>query len=395
MPGVSYEQLMKPIQIYKLVKLLYQQGAFFQNLMRMRASDAPSIITYNRTFGYDIYASTRTMAPVTAPQSPPAYMGLKPVGQNTATLVRTHGAIRIFDEKVFMSRPVGGRLSEVDAAGRKYVALQLEHLIQTFRNNREFMISRMLRGGFGLQETDGDQFRLCELKDADARLQINYGVPAENKADLGGIIAAGEGWDQPGAPILEHFMAIGKRMTQKTGYSPRHCIVNSNTIAPLFLNTTLRSIQGQNYTIYNTFTKKPISPQDAQSSAVYTVVFGGCPMIQFHVLNEGLVLDEVVPNLANQTSDANFKLFLPDGKAIIIPEPDGRWAGYAAGVEPVREKVSQDVPRNITGFGVWRTPEIDPSRYDVKALDNGVPLLYMPGVVHFADVWSPFTSSEA
>lgn len=238
-------------------------------------------------------------------------------------------------------------------------------------------------------------YRLYEKNNANATITVDYQVPSENKADLGGIIGSGEGWDQTSAPIFKHFMALSKRMAQKTGFTPRHCVLNSNTAAPLFTNTSLRSIQGANYTIYNTFTQKQISPQDAQSSAVYTVVFGGCPFIQFHILNEGLVLNEVVPNLANQTSDTNFNLFVPDGKALIVPEANRAWCGLGVGREMIRETVAKDSPRLITGFGTWRTPEIDPARYDVKALDNVVPLLFMPGVVHFADVWSPFTSSEA
>lgn len=395
MAGVSFEQLMKPLQIYKLVRLLHEQGMFFQNLLRMGPGSAPAIVSPNRTFGYDTYASTRTMAPITSPQAPPSAMGAKPIGQNTATMVRTHGFVPILEEKVYMSRPPGGRLAEVDASGRRYIALQLDHMIQSFRNNREFMISRMLRGGFGLEQTDGDQYRLRERGDANANISVDYNIPGENFADLGGIIAAGQGWNSAGAPLLTQFLTLSKRMAQKSGYTPKHVILNSTTAAPLFSNTQLRTVRGDAMTVFNSFTQKPMDPKDAQTSSVYTVVFGALPFIQFHILNEGSVLDDVVPNEANQISDSLFKLFVPDGKAIIIPEPDARWTGWAAGIEPVRERVDQLQSRYVQGFGVWRTPQIDPPRYDVKAVDNGVPLLFLPRVVHFADVWEPYTSSES
>ena len=395
MPGVSQDQLMRPIQIYKLVRTLYAQAAFFQNLLGLGPGSAPSIVTDQRTFGYDTYAMTRTLAPVTAPDAPPVPMGLKPTGQNTATLVRLHGFIQILENSLMGMRPPGGRLGEVDDRGKAYVGMQLTHLIESFKNSREFMISRMLRGGFSLKVDEDNGYRLYEKEDPNGTIQVNYNLPAENTADLGGIIGAGEGWDNAGAPIFKHFMDLSKRMARTTGMMPRHCILNSTTATPLFTNTTLRSIQGANYTIYNSFTQKPISPEDRNSSAVYTVVFGGLPQIKFHILNEGLVLNEVVPNLANQTSTTNFKLFVPDGKAIIIPQPTRAWMGTAVGREYIRENPSSSQLREIVGFGTWRTHEIDPARYDVKALDNVVPLLFMPGVVHFADVAAPYTSSEA
>lgn len=394
MPGVSYEQLMKPLQIEKTVTLLHKVGAFFQNFMRMGPDAPPSIVTDHRTFGYDIYANTRMVAGAVAPSAPPTRTGLKPIGQNTVTLVRNHEAISIYDEKVFMSRPVGGRLSEVDAAGRSYIRLQLEHLVQRFRNSREFMISRMLRGGFGLKPVNGESYQYTERSDPLATIVNNYNIPSENFADLGGIIASGEGWDQAGAPIHEHLMTLSKRMAQKSGYTPRHIIMNSSTLTPLFQNTVLQGIVGSSNRIFDTFSQREISPEDAKSSAMYTVVFGALPMFRFHAINEGLVLNEVLADESNQISDTNFDLFIPDGKAIIVPEPDRVWAGYAAGKEPVRERTDQVSTRVVTGFGTWRTPEIDPARYDVKALDNGLPLLFIPRVVHFADVWEPYTSSE-
>ena len=395
MAGVSYEQLMKPLQILKMVEKLHKVGSFFQTFMKMGPDTPPSIVSDHRTFGYDQYANTRTLAPAVAPGSAPSRMGLKPIGQNTVTMVRNHSAISIYDEKVFMSRPPGGRLSEVDAAGRRYIRLQMEHLVQNFRNSREFMISRMLRGGFGLQSVGGDQYRYTELNDASADIVNDYGLPSENVADLGGIIASGEGWDEAGAPVHEHLLTLSKRMAQKSGYAPKHIIMNSSTLTPLFENTVLQKIRGDAFRIFDTFSQREISPQDAKSSVMYTVVFGAIPMFRFHAINEGLVLDEVIADETNQISDANFKLFVPDGKAIIVPEPDGTWAGYAAGKEPVRERTDQMSSRVVTGFGTWRTPEIDPARYDIKALDNGLPVLYIPRVVHFADVWEPYTSSEA
>ena len=333
------------------------------------------------------------MAGVTTQLAPPINRGLKPVGQNTATLCRSHESISIYEKKVFASRPLGGPLQKVDATGKAYIRMQIDHLIKMFGNTREFMASRMLRGGYSMVAEPDGSYRLAERSDPNATHVVNFNIPGENYADGDGLIPSGEGWNQASAPVHEHFLALDKKLARTAGFKAKHCILNSSTIAPLFNNTVLRNIKGDAMTIFNTFTRQPMKPEDAQTSAVYTVVFGAIPHIMFHVLNEGLVLDEVIPNEAQQSSEANFSLFVPDGKAIIIPDNPRAWCGHAVGREPVREETHKESVVK-TGFAVWRTKEIDPARYDVKVLDNFCPILTHPKAVHFLDVWEAFTSSE-
>ncbi len=384
MPGVTYEQLMKPTQVVRSVRKLNEATSFFQRLLRMGFTDAPSITSKMRTFGYDTYASTRTVAPITAPMAPAPRLGLKPSGTATVTMMRTHGSITIYDEKVFQSRPIGGNLGEVDAQGQKYIAIQLKHLTDMFRNAREFAVSRMLLGGFALKPAGGDQFRLCEVDDADATMVNDYLIPAINKGDLDGIID--DTWDDPNTNVINQFLNLSKRMARTSGYSPSDVIVNSTTIAYLFDNTQLAQVRGTANRIFDTFTKKPINQEDTMSSAMFSVIFGGMPWITFHVVNDGLSLGEIIPNVTQQIDANNFTLLVPEKKAIIIPPVDGVWCGYAQGVEPVRETVMNTAPKEVTGFGVWRTPAINPGRFDITAVDNGLPCLFIPNAVHVATV---------
>jgi hypothetical protein len=384
MPGVSYEQLMKPTQVVRAVAKLNESSTFFQRFMKMGIKDAPAITSKMRMFGYDTYSNTRTMAPASAPMAPAPRLGLKPTGMVSVTMVRTIGSITIYDEKVFQSRPIGGSLGEVDAQGQKYIALQLNHLSTMFRNTREFMVSRMLLGGFGLKPAAGDQYRFCEATDGAATIVNDYQIPAENKGNLNGLIATL--WNDPAADIVSQFLALAQRMARTSGYSPSDVMCDSGVIAPLFNNTGLSKVRGTANRIFDTFSKKPLTESDAKSSAMFSIVFGGLPWITFHVINDGLNLDELVPNESNQILLANFTQLVPPKTAIILPPVDGIWCGYAQGCEPVRETVMDMAPKEVTGFGVWRTPAINPGRFDVTAVDNGIPCLFLPRAVNVATV---------
>jgi hypothetical protein len=388
MTGVSLDQLLKTPQIMMAIKTMADPGYFFTRFFGYGIADAvPSRISDSRYFGYDVYASTRTMAPATAPDAPPVETAPKPLGTRFVTLPRFHSKRPIYENRIFRGRAMGGRYGTVDERGQKYVGMQIADLVQTYRNSREFMLARMCRGGFGLKPTSGDQFRLCEVDDGAATIVNDYGIPAINKGDLNGIIPSGEGWNVANAPIHEHLMKFEKRQTQRTGTVPRHILMNSTTFAPILENTVLQGIRGTANRIFDTFTQKTMNEQDALSSAYYSVQIGAIPQYQFHIINDGLVPNEVITNEEEQISDANFSIHIPDGYAMILPTPNRVWYDFVSGSELVRDNVAQARSRVVEGFDVWTTPEINPPRYDITAVDNGMPILLIPGAVAYANVW--------
>lgn len=383
MPGVSYDQLMRVPQIIGVYSRLYGPTNFFQRLLKLAPTDAADTVSSQRTFGYDVYANTRTIAPATGPNSPPTRVGSKPIGTETATLYRFHPSTTIYDAKVFQTRQIGsyGLNTQVDASGKKYVALQVKHVRTMIDNAIEFMVCRMLMGGFGLKP-NGDRFDLCETTDAEVMMTNTYNIPAGNKDQVSGII--GTRWDNVAAPILDDLLEIQVRAAKVSGTLPRHVICNGNTIIPLFNNTKLSAIGGTAYRIFDSITMRDVTKDGPPSSGAYQVQFRALPQFTFHVLNEGLVANEVVPNLDNQIG-SEFSMLIPDGKVIIIPDP-GEWCGFATGTEPIAENV-MDNGRVVSGLHVWRTREIDPARFDVKFLLNYVPILPIPNAVFYANVW--------
>jgi hypothetical protein len=262
--------------------------------------------------------------------------------------------------------------------------MQVKHVRDMIDNSIEFMISRVFRGGFGMKQV-GDQFRLTELN-ANGNIMNNaYSIPATNTGDLNGIIAVGEGWDQANAPIHEHLMTVSATAARISGYAPKHVIMNGITAIPLFTNTKLSQIGGDAYRIFDSLSNREVKEGTPLTSGQYTVVFRALPQYIFHIYNEGLVANEVIPNLTNQIDANNFERLIPDGYAIIVPDP-GEWIGFATGMEPVAYNVT-DPGRTVTGLHVWKTREIDPPRFDIKFLLNYVPILPIPNTIFYANVW--------
>lgn len=387
MIGVSFDQLMRVPQIVAVYEQLHTPASFFQRYFNLEPTSAPLTVSQTRTFGYDLYAATRTLSPISAPMSGPQGIGLKPIGTALATTFRLHPKISIFHEKVFMTRQLGsyGLNTKVDASGEKYIAMQIKHLKTTVSNSVEWMVAKMFQGGFGLKSDGGEGFRLCELNDPAIIHANQYRIPDSNKGDLGGIIAGGESWDSVNAPIVDHLNEISILSARISGYQPTDIIINGNTGKHLFNNNQLKAVGGSSFTIFESLTNRPVEGNKAPTSGPYKVVFRAIPQYTFHVYNEGLVLNDVVPNYDNQVSTANWSPLIPDGYALIVPPP-GDWIGFGTAMEPIAENAMSDV-RTVSGQATWRTQEYDPPRFDVKTLTNYVPIMPQPQVPFFANVW--------
>lgn len=383
---MSYDQLMRVPQIVRLYEQLHTPASFFQRYFKLSPTDTPIVVSQQRVFGYDLIANTRTLAPVSAPMAPPVSVGQKPIGTALAAVFRTNIKTTIADEKVFQTRQLGsfGLNTKVDATGARYVATQVKHLKTQVSNSCEWMVAKMFQGGFGLKQ-DGEGFRLCELNDPDVIHSNTYAIPASNKGDVSGIIAAGEAWNDPSAPILDHMNEMSVLASRVSGYNPTDIIMNGNTAKHLFNNTQLSKVGGTAYRIFDRLNNREVQADNAPTSGPYTVQFRALPQYNFHVYNEGLVLNNVVPDYANQVSTTNWTPLIPDGYALIVPPP-GDWVGFGTCMEPVAENVMSDV-KTVTGLHQWRTREIDPPRFDVKMLLNYVPVLPQPQAVIWANVW--------
>ena len=110
-------------------------------------------------------------------------------------------------------------------------------MTQRFRNSREFMISRMLRGGFGVKQT-GESWIPVEKG---GTFDIDYSLPSEhlNQLDLGtGSDIIDAGWQTASTNVIKQVLNVNKAFERLHGRPLRHIWINSSTFELLLNNTS-------------------------------------------------------------------------------------------------------------------------------------------------------------
>lgn len=377
-PYVTREQLFQSPVITGIISQIDTPGSLFQ---RTYSAAGMNDRVQGRTASWDLFHSTRSVATVRGPRTGPNLRSRKPYGNRSAQLIRMHEKMFIADEDLMRYRPPGGPVGAIDSNGQAYVRQQLEYFSQVFRNAREFMWSRMFRGGFGVKIV-GDDMQLVEKGASGVVFDVDYGIPAANLNQLGGIINAS--WATSTTDIINQLMELEKYASRVNGRPPRHIWLNGTTAKYLLENSQLATVTGSSIRIFESLTRREIDPASKFPDTGYEIMFGALPLYRFHVYNGGLVKAGTAEDFDSQISSSNFEYFIPDDHVIITPDP-GNWCGSIVGSEYIRENVTSDM-REVYGFNAWSTPVIDPPGREIKQLDNFLPVLYEPFAVHFAKV---------
>lgn len=375
---ITLQQLMQTPVITKVVSRIKTPLSLFQNFFGMSPGGAASQNVSGRHLGWDIFDKTRLIAEGRAPGTGPATVQRKSVGHVSAVAYRAHEKITLLHEEIFRTRPLGQQFGVVDLNGQNYINNQIGYLTQRFRNSREFMISRMLRGGFGVLQT-GESW--VPVEKGAGTFDVDYNIPSTHlsKLDMGtGSDIIGTSWDNAAAPIIGDVLAVNKAFERLHGRPLRHIFINSTMFANLLANTELKNVGGTAYRIFDSLSARQMKSEEGIPDSGFDVVFRGLPLQTFHVYDGVLNVNQ------NTDSDtvANTSLFIPDNNAIFLPEPSNDWVGWINASEYVKENV-MDAGRQVFGFHSWSTNTIDPAGIELKMLDNGLPVLYVPKCVAY------------
>lgn len=381
---ITREQLMHTAFITRVLSQIDTPGSLFQNFYRMTAGSPGSQRVEGRNLGWDLFHATRSMAVGRPPRTGPANKPRKPYGHVSATAYRSHEKLFIPDEELIRYRPAGGPIGSIDQNGATYIRQQLSYMVQKFRNAREFMVSRMFRGGWGVKIV-GEDYQLVEL-DA-GTFNVDVQMPSAHKGvEWKTLTSAADSlpWSDVSADIPGQFRALETRAARVHGAPPRHIWLNGDTANYLFSNTQLQNLAGTAFRVFESMTRREIDPNSKYPDTGYDIVFRGMPLYTFHIYNGGLVNAGTSESFDDQISTSNFTKFLPDDYIIVTPEPGG-WCGYIEGSELIRRNVTSQAEMAY-GFSSWGTPVIDPPGVEYKALDNGLPALYEPYAIYYAKV---------
>lgn len=344
-----------------------------------------------RYVGWDIFDKTRTLARGRAPMTGPATVTQKPVGHVSAQVFRMHEKVSINYEYIARTRPPGSQIGTVDGSGQQYIRRQLETETQRFRNAREFMVSRMFRGQFGIN-IDGEDWNLCEgdngagVAGSDgvvAHFIVDFQVPSENKdkLDLGtGSDIITSSWDDPSTQIIKQVNNINAAFERRHGRPLRHIWINTNTYNAIILNTELQQVGGAVQRVWDSLTGRTDKSAEGIPDSGWNVQFRALPLYTFHVYDGVLSFQT-----DSFSSDTNVSKIIPDNYAIFTPEPSGDWLGSINGSEYVIEDYNGQ-PKEVFGFHNWKTMAMDPAGIELKFLDNTIPALYIPRCVAYGNI---------
>jgi hypothetical protein len=370
--NVSLEQLLSTYQVTRVISTIKQPQSRVQDYLGMGMDGRNVESPGGHVAGYDQFNRTRTMAKGRAPAVGPATSAPQVIGHVAMTMARFHEKIPILAEKVFRTRPLGQNWGAVDASGQSYITKQERFLAQKFVNAREFMCSRMLLGSHDFL-ISGDDVNPVET--GSGNFTVNFQIPAGNKNQMAATVNSTDAaiierpWNDPAADIIGQFFKMNAAQEALTGRPIRDVWVNSVTMAPLFKNTGLLEAAGIANTVWSRFERTEFRGPDGVQDTGLEVVFKGIPYMAFHSY-DALLVDYAGNNIK----------VIPDNRAVILPAVDFDWCSWMNGSELVMENLLDQGTERF-GFAAWTTQVIDPAGWDLKAVLNGLPALYVPNCV--------------
>lgn len=381
---VTLQQMLSPPMIHGAFNRVSSAPAAFQQFFRMRPTDVATMdFGLNRTGAYDLFESTLTMADGRAPDIGPARIAPRPVGQAYATCMRFYESIVFPYSKVYGQRGLG--TMTIDPRGKQWIARQLLYLAERQINAVEFMISRMFRGtGFSISQ-ENERWRLKEQ--GAGMYDVTFNVPAANKDQLGGLIAAT--WSSAGTKIIDQMLSINAFAELQTGAPVRHLWMNSKTYLYLLGNTQLNTVRGTAQIMFDQFGETMIDAASGPGRlSGFTVRFPAMPQFLIHVYDgSSIVASEFDPAPATGRTAGNTTKYIPDDIVIMTPDPDpGGWHGFATCTEMVRTGGPNSPAEEVSGLQAFTWPIDEPPGDELRSLNNYVPLLISPKQLFVAKV---------
>lgn len=348
--------------------------------------------TPTRTFGWDLFNPTRTLATVKQPMTAPTVIKRLPVGHRNGRILRVAEKQSFYYEEFMNLRPMGTPWqTPLDQRGEAWVARQIKEMTRRHRNLMEYTFSKMLQGGFGIKES-GEFMYITDLNASGNTWNIDMGIPADHLGTLGGIIDVP--WDNPAASILMQLTKLRQRAIAESGYEPAVAWTDSRTLMYMMRNLEMMEVRGMNNQAWSEWdwNKAPngVEPSDRGQGAQMSVRFAAFPHMTFFA-NDALVSTGTAtdPQGTDSYSLSDLTRVVPAGKVIFTPPAGGEWYKIYESAEPVKTSYGNGPPTIAKGFFSWDFPVPNggiPPQHEAGMLDNFCPVLVIPKGIWVATV---------
>jgi hypothetical protein len=366
--GVSTAQVLAPKTILKAISQLELPGTSLQRLFGWGFGGANVDRQSGRNFSYDVMQATRSIAVGRMPAQSSSRQAPQQVKNVSGTFPRAAEVIPLLDEELLNRRAIGHSSDELDRGGESYITRQEVFLAQRFANLIEFQTAAMLRGQYRY-EALGDDLRHSFTG---AGTAVNFGIPSSNQGDLdmlgdGPILSAL--WSNNATDIPQQLHSINAAMVRLTGMGLAHVVLTSVGWKHVLENTKVQEQGGSSQVAWESMKRV--------GAGEFTAVLRAIPWVTFHIVDYGLSV---------WTGSAEtFEKLIEDDHAAFFPQPSSRWVQFLEGSEIVTE--GPGGPRSERfGFYPYSYPTHDPSGWDLCAVFNGLPGLYLPEAIAYGQI---------
>lgn len=374
--SITLQQLFRHPYVMKVISRIKPSGTPLQTYYGMGLDNtaSESIPAGVRTFSYDIFDHTRQLASVRPPKVGPQRDRNQKTSTRTGHIIRSHDSLQVAWEDIVNTRPHGSPIGSLDRTGQNKVTMQIKHQTEKHKNLREWMVSRMFRGGFAIK-FEGDKHYVTNLGSGDK--DITYDHPSAHRSQLAvgdsGADVIDVSWDDPTADIMKQILNLNKAAERISGYVIEDVWINSTTLGYLMNNTSLQEKGGTSFRIWENVSASQITTTDGNKrQSGYIVTFRAMPWIRFHVYDGVLQKGDAQ---ADSTAAADVELLIPNNVAIFTPSPSQEWLGFAVGSEPVQKTLTGQM-EIVKGFSTWSRPMLEPAGQEMLFLDNFFPCPY-------------------
>lgn len=360
--------------------------AFGMGMMAEGTVDAPE--PNSPGAAYEIFDGTRTMAKGRAIDVRPN--PITPRGVRTKVVKPLHFAesMPFHFNRMRGARTMGQPIGSTDN-GASYIRENLAIMKQRFASAFEFMWVRTLLDGFKYETTENNDYILREFSynGGDAITVVTNEIPATHKDQIalgvGGTDIIDEPWTDPAADLFGQFMRLNVAIARESGYPIGEIWMNGNTAVPLFRNTSIRQLIGNQAILFNQLDEQNQSlknPLQAQSFRL-----NGLPGIRFVIYN-GVVTVGDHDNLTYEQiiSEEYSTLLIPDGRVIMTPprETVREWAGFVPVKRDIVETGKREVHRpGVVGFDTYSYLFDHPAGQMTENSGGGLPFIRLPRAV--------------